>query len=286
MDGVEARLAHAIIHDRGQQDDAVQRHAAIFQLIGERARSGGAIAFAENIFGVAPAAILCGVAQDRLGKGVDILVDAIEVGALGIAQRPRIARSYRVQEHHVGAADQAVGIGADIEGRGRDRFRIAGADMVGRKAAHAQPQRGRTGTAIVEEGQRAMLTGRGIGGVEDAGGRLALGVADGQRAGGRGVGDRLAVDAGRALAGLGHFLDRGAGPVLGDLVRRLLGMLLGRVGRAVLLGKGRVGQGKGEEGSKAKGGGQPHGVSFSFQGANLTRCHRRLPQRGKGNIIT
>jgi hypothetical protein len=163
-----------------------------------------------------------------------------------LAQRPRPAGADRVDEHHVGGVDQRFGIRAEAVGGRVDVDRIAGLHAHRREAAHVQPHRRRARAAIVEEGDRPIGAGGAVarvGGVEDRGARLAVVVADRQRARGRGVGDALAGDGDRAVADGGMLVDRWTFPGVLDIGDHRVAMAalgLG-MGRRALLGVRMIG---------------------------------------------
>ena len=142
-----------------------------------------------------------------------------------------------------------------------------------REASHAQPERRRPRAAIIEESNGAVLSGRGIGGIEHAPHRLALFIADGQRARRLGIGDALAIHPRRPLAALRHFLDRRAGPIGRDRLGDLFGMLLLRVGRVLLRKRGRSQR---SQRNKSQGDRQPHGQMVLSDGAILCCFHKAV----------
>ena len=231
VDLVIARIADAIVQDRRQQHHAVHLHAAFLQRVDQARRAQRAIAFAEQEFGRIPAIVDRQIALDGAGKGINVRIDTPEILALCLAERARQASADRVDEDQVAAVDQAVGIGADGEGRGAGGIGRRRIHPDGAKGADVQPHGRRTRTAVEQEGDGAFLRALGpigdIGGVEHARDRLAGIVADRQRAGRGRIVDQLAGDRHRPAAGHRLFLDRGDGAIV------LLGLFLLRRGRLV-----------------------------------------------------
>ena len=83
-----------------------------------------------------------------------------------------------------------------------------GQDPDGPDRSHVQPERRGARAAVVEKGHRPARIAGGVGDVEHAGGGLALVVAQGERAGGGGIGDGAAADGGRVAGDLADLGDR------------------------------------------------------------------------------
>jgi hypothetical protein len=212
---VETRIAAAVVEDRRQQDHAVELGAVALQPIGEAGRARCAVAFAEDELGRVPAIVDGEVALDAPGEGVDVGIGAPERLKLGVADRPGEAGAHGVDEHEVRLVEQAVVVVDDVEGRVVGGFRAVRLHSDWAERSHVQPQGRGAGTAVVEEGHRtARAALGGVGDIEQAAGRLTLVIADGERAGGRGVGDGAAADGRGVPGGVAQFLDRRGGDVV------------------------------------------------------------------------
>ena len=248
-----AGLAHAVVHDRGQQHHPVQGHAPVFQLEGHGAGPQGAVGLADNVFRARPTAELGRVAHDGAGEGVGVLVHAPEGRTGRFAQRPREARAHHVDEDQIRLVQQGHVVGAEGEGRRAHHRRLVGLDPHRSERAHVQPHRRRARPAVVQIGHRPRpdrLTVQRIGGVEQAGGRHARVVADRQRARRRVIAQGLAMGVdrmGRRDLGL---LDRRARPVfldglgvgVAESVARRAHRAAAVAARTALLGEGRYGR--------------------------------------------
>jgi len=188
-----------IEHGR-DQDDAVERDiivGVVHQLVGDGGRAGGAIAFAAEIFGAVPAAIVVEPQPDDRGDELGILRDAIIVLRVGLADQVRETGARRVDEHDVGDVEQGVGIIDDRIGRRAVVDPGAGdGDALGSEGAHHQPDGARTRAAVEQEGDRAVRVARllDIGGGDDRDfGHAVLGLDD-RLTDRRGVIDPLAAE--------------------------------------------------------------------------------------------
>ena len=85
---------------RSEEADIVE--GDIHQLVRDRGRARGAIAFAAEEFGAVPAAIVVEPAPDDFGDGFRVLRHAIIILGVGLADQVREAGAGRVDEHHVG----------------------------------------------------------------------------------------------------------------------------------------------------------------------------------------
>ena len=218
-----ARLAHAIVHDRGQQDDAVQRHPPVFKLEGNGSGPQSAVGFAEDVFGTAPAIEFGGVAQDGTGKGVSVLIHTPEGRPRRGAQRPGIASPDHVNKDQIRLVQQGHVIRPKSKGGRSNHGRVVGLDPHGTEGPHMQPHRRRPRATIVEIGHRTTaggLTIEGVGRVEQARGRHAVVVADRQRARRRLVAQGAPVSLDGVTGSDLGFDNGGPGPVRLDLTRR------------------------------------------------------------------
>ncbi len=119
---IEPRRTAAIVHDRRQQDDAVELHPVLRQSVRQPARAERAVQFAEDELRAVPAVVDRQPALDAAGEGVDVGVGAPQRLELGIAERARKARADRVDEDEVGLVEQAVGVVLELERRPRRRL--------------------------------------------------------------------------------------------------------------------------------------------------------------------
>ena len=238
----------AEVEDGRDQDDAVDRDIIIaaLQFVDQRHRPGRAIAFAADIFGRRPAAIIVQPQADKFGDRFGIGGHAPIILGILLADRMGKAGADRIDEDEVGDVQQRFGIVHHWIGRRAVILRIGQHHPLGTEGAHVQPERSRAGAAIIEEGDGALLVtaildiGSGIDGRE----RLAVLVLEIGFAGRRGVADRLAAE--HALMLCDRHIGCGDG-VFGGVVLLL----------AVVLGHGGgCGQGQrqcGEAGGEAHG---------------------------------
>ena len=232
-----------IEHGR-DQDDAVEGNVVIgaLELVEDGGAAGGAVAFAAEIFGRVPAAIVVEPQPDELGDRLGVLGHAPIIGRIGVAEGVAEAGADGIDEDDVGDVEQAVGIVDDRIGRTAVVGGVGGDRHPARaEGAHVQPDRARAGTAVEQEGDRPVGVARlaDIGGREDRGPRGAVLGAQEGLARGRGVGDALAAEGARMV---GDRHDRRA---VGRRALRLRG------GRRFL-----GGDGAGEADRKDKGGKQ------------------------------
>jgi hypothetical protein len=213
------------------------------------------------------------VAGDAAGEGVDVLVHAPEGRALGVAERPRIAGADGVEEDDVGLVEQGVGVGDRPRTARRVRVRRGGQHLHRPNEPMCSHMDEEPGAAVVHEGDRPLLLALAavgdVGGVEHAGDRLAVLVAQGERAGGGRVGDGASADGdamARRLGDLAHRRER-------DLeVRQPVLLRLLAAGRAALEPPVRT-----AAGSSGRRGGWPGAAAG---GPVLHRGLGRLGQRG------
>ena len=149
-----------------------------------------AVALAEQIFRRRSAVVVVDVKRDRFRHGVGIAADAPEVlGVIGLGGAAP-AGADRIDEDEVGEGEPGVGIVVQL---GVRRVASAGAEIEDAGAGEAEMQEGggRAGAAVEHEGQRAIGAAvfPDIGGVEDLGTLFARLVKEGERAGGRRIGE-------------------------------------------------------------------------------------------------
>ena len=187
----------------------MQAEPALFQQGRHRAGAQRAIAFAQQEFRAVPAIELGHPAHDAAGEGIGIAIHAINLARRLAFQHARPAGAGGVDEHHIGHVQQAVGVGTGLEILRGHAFRLVGLHPHRAEAAHVQPDGGRTGAAIVKEGDGPVAGAiSGVAGVKQADDRLAGIIAHRQRAGLRGIGDGLALDGHAALGSGQLFLNR------------------------------------------------------------------------------
>ena len=148
--------AQVEVQNLRQQDHAVEVDGAVgLELIDDHRRARRAVAFAEQVLGRVPAAVLGEKLGDEFGEGVGVLVDAVERLFLVLAGDAAEARARRVDEDEVGDIEQARAVVHQRVGR-RGRVCIGGGDdPAGPEGAHVQPQGRGARAAVVEEGDRA-----------------------------------------------------------------------------------------------------------------------------------
>ncbi len=89
------------------------------QIIGERCRAEGAVAFTNEEFWGIPASAAADVGVDELRQRFDVLIDAPEILVLGLADGAAEARSHWVKEYQVCFVEEAVRILGELIGSGR-----------------------------------------------------------------------------------------------------------------------------------------------------------------------
>ena len=121
--------------------------------------------------------------RDEIGKGLRILVDAVESFLAVLAAEAAEAGSGRVHKDEIAYVEQAEVVIDDGIRRGRSVGIIGGDNTLRPKRTHVKPHAGGAGTSVVEEGERtrrAFGIGFEIGDVEHAGFRgLVLGIGVG-----------------------------------------------------------------------------------------------------------
>ena len=218
--------AGAEIEDRRDEDDAVERDVVErpLELVQDGRGAGGTVAFAAEIFGRVPAAILVEPQTNELGDGLGVLGHAPIILRVGLAQSVAETRPDRIDEDDVGDVEKAFRIVDDRErrravigavGRDRDPFRP--------ERAHVEPDRAGAGAAVEQEGDRPVRIARlaHVGRREDRRpGGSVLGAKEGL-ARRRRVADALAAES----AGVAR--DRDVRRAVGRRTLRFLGILLG-----------------------------------------------------------
>ena len=186
------------------EDHAVEGHPFDrLQPVHDAARARRPVAFAEEVFGRVPAAVVADVLLDEPRDRFDVRVDPPEILVLGVAEGPRVAGADGVDHDEVGLVDDAEGVVDELVGRRRRGRGVGRHDAAGAERPEMQPDGRRTGPAVVRERDRAPARAAGVapdvGGVAHAGPRLVLVVAQDQGAHGGGVADRHAGDRHGAL---------------------------------------------------------------------------------------
>ncbi|CAG9237703.1 hypothetical protein BGLA2_80036 [Burkholderia gladioli] len=223
-----------VVEDRGLQHDAGQVHAGRFDRQREHVGARRAVGLAVQVERRTRAIVHRDVAADEVAHHAHVRVRAPE-GLVGVRRdRFRETGAGRVDEHHVGGADQALVVAHQREVRPVRHQRIGRGHAGRRERAEPQPDRGGAGSAVVEEGDRArlaVLARRRVGDVGHARLGLAARIDRGEVAGGGGVADGLAAARPLAMHDGCRFVDlrglqvrAGAGGVRGvvgeGMVRR------------------------------------------------------------------
>ena len=196
------------IHERGNQNHAIESHAVIReQFVGHAAGADAAIALPQHVLRRVPAVVLGEVIDDELGGDGDVGVHPPEILRPPLALDGGVARSHRVHHHQVGDIEHAEFIVDGAIGRRAGHFDIVHRNASRAEHPHMQPDRRRTRAAVVSEQQRttrAVLAVAHIGGVAEQADALAGLVADQVKPGGGGVVDRAAIDL-HAVPGRNRF---------------------------------------------------------------------------------
>ena len=227
------------IEHRRDEDDAVEADIVegyIHQLVRDRCRARGAIAFPAQEFGAVPAAIVVEPAADDFGDGLRVLRHAVIILGVGLADQVREAGARRINEDDVGHVEQRIGIVDDGVGRGAVILGIAGdRDALRPERTHHQPDGARPGPAVEQKSHRAARIARllDIGGGDDRGFGHAILVLENRLADRRRIADLLPAERARKARRV-------------HLRHDVLGLFrLGFFGRRVLRGKrGRNRSGK------------------------------------------
>ena len=139
-----------------QQDHAVEVDVCSFcSALREAGAAHRPVAFAEEVLGRIPAAVLRQELRDELGEGIDVLVDPVERLFLVLAGDPAEPGARRVDEHQVAGIEQALVVVDDLIRRGRGMRSSAVDDAPRAERAHVQPHRRRARPAVEEEGDRS-----------------------------------------------------------------------------------------------------------------------------------
>ena len=186
------------VEHRREQDNAVERHVPILQVVDQRRRARGAVTFAEQKLGRVPAIVERDVALDELCERGGVLIDAEDRLVVDAGHHPAVAGSRCVDKDEIRLVEQAVLIVDQRIRRPGVRLRVGGKhDAPRAEGTHVEIDRRRAGTTVVEKGHRAARTIGAVlrvGNVKHAGlGSALLGLED-QISGGRGVTDRASID--------------------------------------------------------------------------------------------
>ena len=208
-----------LLQEGGDHDDAVEDDRLVFlQGAGDFDGADAAVAFADDEFGAAGALRVVEPEGDGFGERFGVRVDVPERGGCfcGVGGEA-VAGADGVDEHHVGEGEPGVCVGFAVGAGAVGHCGGVEGEDFGAGRAHLHVGAARTRAAVEEEGDGAVGRGgvEGVRRVEDGGGWVALGVAQFQRAGGGGVGERRAAQ--------GDF-------VLGGGVRRMQCKAVGRLG--------------------------------------------------------
>ncbi len=181
------------LDQRREHDDAGHRDALL--LLQHPRHLGGteaAIAFAQDVFRCAAAAVLGEIERDGLGKRLRVAADAVKrLGAIGFGGSAP-AGADRIDQHQVGESEQRVRIVLEPHGR-----RIVAGKVGDARTDDAEVQIGGGGArpAVEREGDGALCAARVLrdeSGIEDRAQPLAGLIEQGERSRGRGVGELAA----------------------------------------------------------------------------------------------
>jgi hypothetical protein len=113
--------------ERGRQEhDAVEVHTVLLQHVHQHGRARRAVRFAEQEFRRIPAAVLRDIPLNELFERSTVLIDAVELFRLGVAEQTAESGPGRVDEDHVGFVEQAVFIIDEAVRRRRRVLRVGG----------------------------------------------------------------------------------------------------------------------------------------------------------------
>ena len=189
----EAGVAGDEVEVGRDQDHAVQRDVVLRQQHeADAAGPHAAVALAEDELGRRPAAVLREVLHDEVRDRGDVLVDAPELLAVGLADRAREAGADRVDHHEVGPVEDAELVVDRAERAARVALDVGQHGALRAEDAHVQPGRRRAGPAVVGEQDRPrarIAAVLGVGREAEERDRLVLVVLHQHRARRRGVGE-------------------------------------------------------------------------------------------------
>ena len=204
----EVKSRSAEIKDGGDKDDTVQVHALfVVQISGKARGASRAVAFAQEIFGGHPAAILTAEAHDEVAHGFDVFFQAVEFVLVLKIGGAGEARADRVDEDQVGDIKERFLVVHYFKGRlggGAVGIHFAAS---GAESAHMQPDGGTARTAVVDEDNGAaglvLYAVFFVIGEKDLGlyFALVLVLPKKERSGGRGV-IQFRVPKGKGMLGL------------------------------------------------------------------------------------
>ncbi len=178
------------------EHDSVHGHAELrLQIVGHARTAEASVAFAYEIFARTEAVVLDEPVVDDAREIFDVGRGAVEelLGFVLGDERAAEAGSDGIDENQIGEVEPGSGIVGERGRIGGAVSFIAGSEMLRADGSEVEEDRRCAGAAVDGEGYGAVCAVDGVGGVNDLPSLLAVAVADGQRADGDGVMQRLAV---------------------------------------------------------------------------------------------
>src|SRR6185436_1690850 len=126
--------------------------------------AGGAVAFAGEKFGGEPALVFRGVEADEVADRGDVFADAPELLTFFAGRGTGIAGADGIDEDHVGEVQPGIFVVDPAIGRRGDLAVFEELDPLWPGGAHVQPNGGRAGAAVEDEGDGTIVA---VGGVFD-----------------------------------------------------------------------------------------------------------------------
>ena len=127
----------------------------ILQIIPQRRRAEGAVAFSDQKLRRIPAVVAAQVGDDELRESLYIFIDPVKIFFLSFADGVAVARAHGVDEDEIGFVEEALGVVHELVRSRRRKDAVHGVRAARPKGAHVQPHGGGTGATVVEKGDRA-----------------------------------------------------------------------------------------------------------------------------------
>ena len=140
---LHAGIAGAVIQVGRHQDDPVQGHVvAREQFMGHASGADATIALAQHELGRGPAPVVAEKAHDEARHRVDVLVDAVEVRLVALADDLRETGAHRVDHDQVCPVEDAEFVLDRAKRTSGIRCEILEHGSLRAQDAHVQPRRG------------------------------------------------------------------------------------------------------------------------------------------------
>src|SRR5215475_8369263 len=144
------------IEDGRDHNDAVQINVVVvLQVVCEGGVSKCAVALPDQEFRRVPAIVARDINLDELREQLDVGIYATKIFVLFFANGRAETCSDRIDEDEIRAIEQAIGVVEQFVWRGRSHSCVHRGDAARPKRAHVQPNRRRTGAAVVQERERS-----------------------------------------------------------------------------------------------------------------------------------